>query len=103
MSHLDTLYENSEPIEVKTVFFPDGKKGILMYFPKTVSIGITNSAFVNLSELEITFDTIDDFNEELYRNFPDMTLFEERTIEEFENREIKYFTSSVIVGPPIGN
>ena len=103
LSHLDTLYENSEPIEVKTAFFPDGKKGILMYFPKTVSIGIVNSAFVNLSELEITFDNITDFNEELYRNFPNMTLFEESNIEDFENREIKYFNSSVIIGlPPTG-
>jgi hypothetical protein len=103
INNLDNLYLNSEPIEVKTGFFPDGKKGILVYFPKDVSIGIVNSAFVNLAELEITFDNIDDYNEGLYRSFPDIILYEESTIEEFENREIKYFNSSVVVGPPIGN
>ena len=99
---IEAIYANSEPLEVKTGLLPDGRKGIFLYLPKTVFVGITNSMFVNLSELEITFDTMEGFDKEFYKSFPPVILSDEVSLGQFENREVTHFSTSV-VGPPIGN
>ncbi|AUC13691.1 hypothetical protein BTO06_04075 [Tenacibaculum sp. SZ-18] len=101
VTDIGVVYPNSEPLEVKTGFLPDGRKGIFLYLPKTVFVGISNSMFVNLSELEITFDNMEGFDKKLYKNFPQIILSDEVSLGQFENREITHF-STVVVGPPIG-
>lgn len=98
------LYAKTEPLVVKSGTLQDGRKGLLVSLPKDIGAQFSNSMFVHFSELEITFDSIDSFDEGKYKNFPKFLLTEEKSLGTFTNSEIKYLLAkpTFVVLPPFG-
>lgn len=86
-------YQDTEaPIEVDSGSFNDGRNGLMVYLPKDYIAQHANSMFVNLSDLEITFLEMNNFDQSLYKSFPSIEILDENTIDPFDSAEITILT-----------